>query len=58
MGVAFLGGMLLVMQIRETSDAGRPIVATGPDSEHAKPYFAIAEKVWAAIEKAKAAAKP
>lgn len=58
LGVAFPGGVPPVMQIRETPDAGRPIVATEPDSEHAKPCFAIAEKVWAVIGKAKAAAKP
>ncbi len=57
LGVPFLGGVPLVMKIRETSDAGTPIVATDPASEHAKPYFAIAEKVWAAIAAAKAAPK-
>ena len=57
LGVPFLGGVPLVMQIRETSDAGTPIVATDPESDHAKPYFAIAEKVWAAIAAAMAAPK-
>jgi ATP-binding protein involved in chromosome partitioning len=58
LGVPFLGGVPLVMQIRETSDAGQPIVATDPDSEHAKPYFAIAAKVWDAIAHAKAHPRP
>ena len=48
----------LVIHVRETSNAGRPAVATDPGSHHGKPYFAIAEMIWAAIGKAKAAAKP
>ena len=33
------------MAIRETSDAGLPIVATQPDGPHAKAYRAIAQNV-------------
>jgi len=33
------------MSIRETSDAGLPIVATRPDGPHAAAYRAIAERV-------------
>jgi ATP-binding protein involved in chromosome partitioning len=33
------------MTIRETSDAGLPIVATKPDSPQAAAYRAIAERV-------------
>ena len=43
--VPFLGEVPLDMAIRETSDAGLPVVATQPDGPHAKIYRAIAEKV-------------
>lgn len=43
--VPFLGEVPLDMAIRETSDAGLPIVATQPDGPHAKVYRAIAEGV-------------
>jgi ATP-binding protein involved in chromosome partitioning len=44
-GVPFLGAVPLHIDIRETSDAGRPVVATDPDGPHAKVYRQIAEKV-------------
>ncbi|HEY8581237.1 MAG TPA: P-loop NTPase, partial [Beijerinckiaceae bacterium] len=49
-GVPFLGEIPLHMDIRATSDEGRPVVATQPDSPHAKAYRAIAERVWATLE--------
>jgi ATP-binding protein involved in chromosome partitioning len=49
LAVPFLGAVPLDMAIRETSDAGRPIVATDPDGVHAASYRAIAEAVWAAV---------
>jgi ATP-binding protein involved in chromosome partitioning len=45
LGVPFLGEVPLVIEIRETSDAGLPIVATKPDSAHAKIYREIAASV-------------
>jgi ATP-binding protein involved in chromosome partitioning len=45
LGVPFLGEVPLVMAIRETSDAGLPIVATQPDGPQAAAYRAIAERV-------------
>ncbi len=45
LGVPFLGEVPLEMTIRETSDAGSPIVASKPDSPHAAAYRSIAEKV-------------
>lgn len=45
LGVPFLGEVPLEMTIRETSDAGLPIVATKPDSSHAAAYRAIAANV-------------
>ncbi len=45
-GADFLGEIPLDIKIRETSDGGNPIVTSEPDSEHAKAYKAIADKVW------------
>ena len=47
--IPFLGEIPLDMQIRETSDDGRPIVATEPDSVHAQRYIAIAREIWTAV---------
>lgn len=44
-GVPFLGEIALDMTIRETSDAGKPIVATAPEGPHAQAYLAIAKQV-------------
>jgi ATP-binding protein involved in chromosome partitioning len=46
LGVRFLGGVPLHADIRSTSDEGRPIVATQPDSAHAQAYREIALKAW------------
>jgi ATP-binding protein involved in chromosome partitioning len=45
LGVPFLGEVPLDMAIRETSDSGRPVVATDPDGAHAAIYREIATKV-------------
>ena len=45
-GVEFLGEIPLDLAIRETSDAGTPIVVSQPESVHAKTYRAIAEHLW------------
>jgi ATP-binding protein involved in chromosome partitioning len=47
--VPFLGEVPLDMAIRETSDAGLPIVATQPDGPHAAAYRAIASAVQAQL---------
>ena len=52
--VPFLGEIPLTMAIRETSDAGRPVVATDPDGPQAKIYRAIADKLWAGLNGAPA----
>lgn len=49
-GAPFLGEVPLAMAIRETSDAGAPVVATAPDGPHAKAYRDIALKVRARLE--------
>jgi ATP-binding protein involved in chromosome partitioning len=48
-GIPFLGEIPLDIAIRETSDDGRPIVATEPDGVHANHYTEIARNVWSAI---------
>jgi ATP-binding protein involved in chromosome partitioning len=57
LGVEFLGEVPLEMTIRETSDAGRPVVATEPDSAYARIYRDIADGVWAQIEGGRDAAE-
>jgi ATP-binding protein involved in chromosome partitioning len=41
----FLGEIPLVPSIRETSDAGTPIVAISPESAEAKAFLAVAQRV-------------
>jgi ATP-binding protein involved in chromosome partitioning len=55
LGVDFLGEVPLHIDIRETSDGGRPIVVSRPDSAFAKIYRQIAERVWAKVEQRLAA---
>ncbi|NIP87791.1 MAG: Mrp/NBP35 family ATP-binding protein, partial [Gammaproteobacteria bacterium] len=54
LGVPFLGEVPLTMAVRETSDAGKPVVATDPDGGPAKAYRDIAANAWAALERHKA----
>ena len=49
LGVPFLGAVPLTMEVRETSDAGTPVVATAPDGPQAQVYREIAGKVLAAM---------
>jgi ATP-binding protein involved in chromosome partitioning len=49
LGVPFLGEVPLNMTLRETSDAGRPVVAIDPDGPHARIYKDIARQVWSAL---------
>ena len=58
LGVPFLGEVPLQMSIRETSDAGLPVVATRPDSPEAGIYRAIAEAVREALAGRRGAARP
>jgi ATP-binding protein involved in chromosome partitioning len=57
LGVPFLGEVPLEPAIRETSDAGLPIVATRPDSPQSKIYREIAARVRAGLER-KEGARP
>ncbi len=50
MGVPFLGEVPLELAIRETSDAGRPVVGADPQGPHAAVYLNLAAKVKAMLE--------
>ena len=50
LGCDFLGEIPIYTEIRETADAGTPIVASAPDSAAAQVYRAIAEKILAKLE--------
>ena len=52
LGIEFLGEIPLDLVIRETSDAGLPIVATQPESPQAATYMGIAVRVAEKIEEA------
>jgi ATP-binding protein involved in chromosome partitioning len=49
-GVPFLGEVPLDIAIRETSDSGRPIVASAPDSPHAAVYREVARATIARLD--------
>ena len=49
LSVPFLGELPLHMSIRETSDSGRPIVISEPDSLHAVAYKTIAAAIWSGL---------
>jgi ATP-binding protein involved in chromosome partitioning len=55
LGAPFLGEIPLVPSIRETSDAGTPIVVSAPESREAKAFLAIAQQV---AEKIAVASRP
>jgi ATP-binding protein involved in chromosome partitioning len=52
LGMEFLGELPLDIEIRETSDGGRPIVVSKPDSPHSRVYVAIAQRVWEKVSAA------
>lgn len=49
LGCSFLGEVPLHLAIRETSDAGHPIVDADPAGQHALIYRTIAEGVWSRL---------
>jgi ATP-binding protein involved in chromosome partitioning len=57
LGVEFLGEIPLLLDIRESGDAGRPIAAAAPGSPAGLAYASLAARVWAKID-APAAAGP
>lgn len=48
-GIPFLGEIPLDIAIRQTSDDGRPIVATDPEGVHARHYVNISRQLWTTI---------
>jgi ATP-binding protein involved in chromosome partitioning len=48
-GVPYLGGIPLLLDIRETGDAGTPICASAPESPAAAAFRAIATKIAASV---------
>jgi ATP-binding protein involved in chromosome partitioning len=58
LGVSLLGEVPLHLAIRELSDAGRPIVATHPDSPQAATYRAIAAQVRDQLQAKGGAGRP
>ena len=58
LGVEFLGEIPLDIEIRTTSDEGRPIVAANPTGAHAKAYLAIAGRVLDVLKGGTANRKP
>lgn len=49
LGVPFLGAIPLEMEIRTGADAGKPVVATDPESVHSTPYLNIAKTLMASL---------
>jgi ATP-binding protein involved in chromosome partitioning len=58
LGTDFLGEIPLVTSIRETSDAGTPIVAKEPNSPEARAFLALAERVRDKLADGADGAKP
>jgi ATP-binding protein involved in chromosome partitioning len=57
LGVTFLGEVPLEMGIRESSDAGTPVVVSKPDGAEARIYREIATKVWDRVNEERGAAE-
>ena len=55
--VPFLGEVPLIMAIRATSDAGKPVVVSEPASAAAEAYRDIAARAWAELERRKGEAR-
>jgi ATP-binding protein involved in chromosome partitioning len=58
LGVPFLGEVPLDLQIRLTSDEGKPIVVAEPNGKHAAVYRQIATAVWDGVKRARAGTRP
>jgi ATP-binding protein involved in chromosome partitioning len=57
LGVPFLGAVPLTMDVRETSDAGTPVVVSNPEGPQSKIYRDIAAKVWQRLQAETAASE-
>jgi ATP-binding protein involved in chromosome partitioning len=49
LGVPFLGEVPLLLDVRESGDAGTPIVLSAPESAGAKAFRAVAARVWTEV---------
>jgi ATP-binding protein involved in chromosome partitioning len=58
LGVPFLGEVPLRMEIREASDAGKPVTAAEPESKYAQIFRDLAAQVWTEVERAKGTLTP
>jgi ATP-binding protein involved in chromosome partitioning len=58
LGVTFLGEVPLDIEIRETSDGGRPIVVSHPDSAHARTFRDIGARVMDQLAHGAALGRP
>jgi ATP-binding protein involved in chromosome partitioning len=58
LGVPFLGEVPLLPAIRETSDSGRPVVATAPESPAAEAFRQIAARAVAALKQNEGQVRP
>ncbi len=58
LGVEFLGEIPLDIAIRETSDAGQPLVISRPQDPHADIYRALAARIWAKVQQGEGARLP
>jgi len=56
--VPFLGEVPLHMEIRETSDSGKPVTVAAPESAYAQIFRGLAANVWAEVERAKGTLTP
>ncbi|MBU2582040.1 MAG: P-loop NTPase [Alphaproteobacteria bacterium] len=50
LGLKFLGGVPIHMDIRELSDAGTPVTAVRPDSPEAEVFKEVAARVWSEVQ--------
>jgi ATP-binding protein involved in chromosome partitioning len=58
LGVEFLGEVPLLLDIRNSGDAGEPIVAAAPQSEGGRSFATLAQRVWAKLSSARQATTP
>jgi len=58
LGVPFLGEVPLHMEIRETSDSGKPVTVAAPESVHAGIFRELAARAWTEVERAKGTLTP
>jgi ATP-binding protein involved in chromosome partitioning len=58
LGVPFLGEVPLHMEIRETSDSGKPVTVAAPESAYAQIFRTLAANVWEEVERAKGTLTP